>query len=1183
MRFRRRLPLPLAFLAASWGASHAFGQLAAFPGAQGFGGNATGGRGGSVYVVTNLNASGAGSFADAVSQSNRIVVFAVGGYIDLTSPVTISSNVTILGQTAPGQGIGIMGSEVSASEKSNIIIQYMRFREGSLGTQTNDSLNIGDATNVMIDHTSIEFGEYNNLDATGNNGIGNVTVQNSIFADPTKGQQFNAHIQGNTGSYPNSISLLNNVFTNAHNRNPMIKANDQFVNNVVYNFQGGYTVANTGGNFSQDIVNNYFITGPSTTNSGDAFYQMDSNISAYVHGNMEDSNDDGGLNGSALTSGSVTNLSSPWNATTALLPTLSAAAAYTFDMAHAGDSLNRDAVDAQVISQVQSLGTQGQLFNSQTDDGLSNTGYSTLTGGAAPKSTANDGIPDTWALAHGLSITDTAGATKLNPLGYDMIEQYAEQIGDEYSSQIWTAAFGEWQSNSGNWSSALPGDFDHAVVHGNGTANGIVNITKAGAVAFDLRIGGNGPAAGEQVIVAGGTLTIFDTIYVGDQNNATFQLNSGTVTADNVQLGDTVWNASGTASMTYTGSLQLNGGTLATNQVVLGGGTPGNWTTGGSILWNGGAIQAAAPLLISVPATLAAGGAVVNTNGFGATVSGILSGSGSFTKTGAGILRFTASNIYTGPTIITGGTITLATLPNGGVAGPIGASSNAATNLVLNGGTLQYTGSGVSTDRLFTLTAGGGTLDGSGSGGLAFINTGSVAVTGTGSRTLTLTGSSNNNDLQVALGDPTAGATSLVVNGSGRWLITAGANLTYSGDTSITAGTLMTYNLSNALPFGTGKGNVNISAGATLEMNGNTLNINGLNGAGNLNDRSTARTLTIGNGNATGTFSGTITGAINLAKTGIGTQILTGANTFTGNTAISGGTLIANGNAALPTGVGVVDNAGLVVNGTQTISGISGTGSLVIGSTGFLQITETQSTSTIGQLTINPGGNLDITNNALLINYTAAGQTSPNAAIRAALASGAGTGGTAYNGIGIMSSTAARLNAAIVANGGTPKYGVGYADGSDPYLNSEGPAAGTEEVKFTLLGDLNLDGVVNSADFILLADSFGQSGASAANWDHGDLNYDGSVNSADFILFADNFGQSLGAVSSADGGLTLSQGGLDAAEVSQFNSIGSDLGISTSELVTLDEKVAAVPEPASVGMIFVGAIGLLTRRRRRCI
>src|SRR5581483_9846140 len=105
-------------------------QTPAFPGAQGFGASVTGGRSGTVYHVTTLADSGAGSFRDAVSVANRIVVFDVGGYITLSSEVPIKSSITIAGQTAPGGGIGIRGAEVSFGSQNNIIVRHLRFRPG---------------------------------------------------------------------------------------------------------------------------------------------------------------------------------------------------------------------------------------------------------------------------------------------------------------------------------------------------------------------------------------------------------------------------------------------------------------------------------------------------------------------------------------------------------------------------------------------------------------------------------------------------------------------------------------------------------------------------------------------------------------------------------------------------------------------------------------------------------------------------------------------------------------------------------------------------------------------------------------------------------------------------------------------------------------------------------------------
>ncbi len=92
--------------------------LVAFPGAEGFGALASGGRGGTLYHVTNLNDRGPGSFRDAVTTERRIVVFNVGGYVNLASPVSIASNITIAGQTAPGEGICLKNYTVSCASRT---------------------------------------------------------------------------------------------------------------------------------------------------------------------------------------------------------------------------------------------------------------------------------------------------------------------------------------------------------------------------------------------------------------------------------------------------------------------------------------------------------------------------------------------------------------------------------------------------------------------------------------------------------------------------------------------------------------------------------------------------------------------------------------------------------------------------------------------------------------------------------------------------------------------------------------------------------------------------------------------------------------------------------------------------------------------------------------------------------
>jgi hypothetical protein len=194
-------------------------NIPAFPGALGFGQNATGARfGGTVYHVTNTNDSGAGSFRTGVGTGNRFIVFDVGGTITLASAVTCASSLTIAGQTAPGDGIAIIGHEISLSAKTNEIVRYVRIRPGSLSSSGEDAINVGDGTNMIFDHCSLEFAGYNNIDAHGNNGSDAMTVQNSIIGDPMSNgtsakQGFGAHTEHVGGK----MAWFYNLWVSEHN------------------------------------------------------------------------------------------------------------------------------------------------------------------------------------------------------------------------------------------------------------------------------------------------------------------------------------------------------------------------------------------------------------------------------------------------------------------------------------------------------------------------------------------------------------------------------------------------------------------------------------------------------------------------------------------------------------------------------------------------------------------------------------------------------------------------------------------------------------------------------------------------------------------------------------------------------------------------------------------------------
>lgn len=317
-----------------------------------------------------------------------------------------------------------MGSETSFSNSSNDIVREMRFRPGSLETDVSKSgINLLDTKDMIFDHVSIEWAPWNNIDAVG---ASDITIQYSITAQPIH-QQFAAHTE--TGPY----TWYGNLFADAHNRCPLAKDNTVFVNNVIYNFQAGYTAGNSAGVFTHDIVNNYFIAGPSTTDSSNAFFQVN-NQEMYTSGNYLDSNADGTLNGTLMAApGGAKALTAAWSPVTATMPTVTAAEAYAAVVAGAGASLHRDQVDTEVIADVTSLGKAGQLWEntSLATDGLTNSGYGTITGGTAPTDTDGDGMPDSWETFYGLNPNDASDANgDFDCTGYTNIEKYINGLID---------------------------------------------------------------------------------------------------------------------------------------------------------------------------------------------------------------------------------------------------------------------------------------------------------------------------------------------------------------------------------------------------------------------------------------------------------------------------------------------------------------------------------------------------------------------------------------------------------------------------------------------------------------------------------------------------------------------------------------------------------------------------------
>ena len=443
--------------------------LPAFPGAEGGGMYATGGRGGQVVHVTNLNDSGSGSFRDAVGTSNRIVVFDVGGTITLKSDVVVKGNVTILGQTAPGgAGITLKNGKIGMGG-DNIIVRYISSTPGEKGSGDYDAWGGSNGSNSIIDHCSIGWANDEQFGLYSNNM--NQTVQYTIIgpSDCVSYHSKGAHGFGVMfGKGENSWH--HNLICHSLSRNFRGKVVGtyamDFVNNVIYDW-GSQTAYGTFGH--ENYVNNYLKAGPSTK-GGYNFINISSgtapeNYKFYLTGNKmvnpdnsvmskQTNNNWSGFNfGSAGYDEAYYRSNSHYpinvngvNVSVAQNPE-SADAAYSNVLAYAGSGINaasRPKIDKQVIEETRtgtgSL-TGGRDFSTVTDSavldaitkyGIKHMDYNSYYPSSSSKQIVdsdNDGMPDSWETARGLNPNSASDATgDYQGKGYNNIEYYSHDL-----------------------------------------------------------------------------------------------------------------------------------------------------------------------------------------------------------------------------------------------------------------------------------------------------------------------------------------------------------------------------------------------------------------------------------------------------------------------------------------------------------------------------------------------------------------------------------------------------------------------------------------------------------------------------------------------------------------------------------------------------------------------------------
>jgi pectin methylesterase-like acyl-CoA thioesterase len=488
----------------------------AFPGAEGAGAYATGGRGGDVYYVTTLADSGAGSLRTGISGApagGRTILFKVSGNIALNSTLTVNKpNITVAGQSAPGDGICIQDESFNIAA-NNVIVRHMRTRLGTNNLAEADGMWINSGTNIIVDHVSASWSVDEVLSTS--RSVANLTVQNCFI---TESQKDSIHVKGEHG-YGGIISAEANVtFTYHHNlyahnssRNPRVGSDSQagtlrldFRNNVVYDwgFYAGYS-GDTNENVEINYVNNYLVAGPISTQTK-AFVGGATTTWIYQSGNYIDNDKDllfdGANTGWGMFGGTMTQLASPL--AVPAMPTDTAPVALQRVLAQAGAMpWRRDAIDQRIVASVRNhTGTTIDFINPTpfAGDYITNGGsigvnpWPTLASETAPTDTDNDGMPNYWELANGLNPNLPSDRNITNVItGYTKLEEYLNWLADAHALcdkngtvdvNLRTATGGATNltysvANGMNGTVALLGDGYTARFTAAANTNGIANFT----------------------------------------------------------------------------------------------------------------------------------------------------------------------------------------------------------------------------------------------------------------------------------------------------------------------------------------------------------------------------------------------------------------------------------------------------------------------------------------------------------------------------------------------------------------------------------------------------------------------------------------------------------------------------------------------------------------------------------
>jgi autotransporter-associated beta strand protein len=874
--------------------------IPAFPGAEGYGGYAKGGRGGDVYIVTNLNASGAGSFRngiETVPAAGRTIVFAVSGHIHINGLRLTGSKVTIAGQTAPGDGVGLVDGAFRISS-DDVVVRHMRFRHRKSGSG-GDCVNLDSGSiNSVLDSISMQFSTDENFSSFGSPPE-NLTMQWSLNA-----WGLESHSCGGLWDQ-NHATAHHTLWAHNHTRNPKARPNGllEWINNVTFDWDIGFIMGDseTPASWKANVRNSYFLCPPGNLR-GRALEKANldrngnPNFSLYLNNCRHDNNGDGILNGTdkgySIASGNYITLAAPVVNNGAIPVTMDdPLVAFKKIVSKAGalrleidpDKALRDEVDAKLIQNL--VNQTANHIGNESQLGLGNGGIGTLNSSTAPLDTDMDGMPDYYETALGWNpavqdhntalansggfVTGTTFLPPNTPAGAAVLEKYTRL--EEYLHFL-------------------------AIPHGTVAKNTVGEPTQ---VRIDLRkftsgfssspvftvsnmSGGGIVLSGAGNCIASFTPTLnhsgrarFDFTVTDSAGHSWLQTCALLVTSAALPR-DLSWKGSGNA---WDGAApnwlrQSDGATVA-------------FEAGDRVVFGQSGI---AQPVVSLSGPLAPATVEVNAAGnYTFAGAGSVGSTGSLTKRGPGALTLNSAQTYAAGTSLEEGSLVIG--GGGGLAGAVITLSDGTT---LTNGYPAGTSLGIS-PRIE-------------------VPAGHSATLNSGNR-LSLTG-----------GITGGGTLDCRVQTSVSRFDFYGATAAFSGNLKFTqsGGVRLFFNGGSFNGFDSAK--LDVGGGVILQpqtnSGGNTLRIGALSGsspaAGLAGGTAGAVAYVVGASGTDTTFAGGIAGNATLTKTGAGTLTLSGVGSHSGVTSVESGALLIDG--SLGTTAVTVAN-GALLGGDGTIGG----------------------------------------------------------------------------------------------------------------------------------------------------------------------------------------------------------------------------------------------------------------------